>query len=213
MAIHADSFQFVFLNTSVNSSNYQEFGVECLLNTFSPNKEVALAQMIAYIDAVGNLVMADNTYLSTVRYSVYGTTTSVELPFPTAEYQAVNAAVPGTIRARPNGYADKVGKNGAGMAPLGTSISVTELTAIAGPSGRGRHFLPFINSDCVSSSGELVAGIRSSIFLHWDKFFNTDAGVIEKLEQKLLRANKTLIEPVVSVKAQPIFSNLRSRRR
>lgn len=197
-------------NDAVNAANYQ-------VNRFAFNAPVMdvdelAACILAYfytIEAVD--VFAQNTRIVGIDSRPNGSSGAVAVPFPTTAYAALVVAVP----ALPS-VTTYVGTIGAGnLAPLGTSISVSERTATVGPTGRGRHFLPFTSRNVVDTGGTLIPATGGAIEDAWNDFIRGDA-LVAGVPNPVVRPGSATGgggHTITSVKAQPVFSNLESRRR
>lgn len=210
-----------FQNANVDAGNYQICDVHTNdgATTLSPDR---LAQIIAYFATTN--VAAVNTSIVGVSARFNGAAGYTPLPFPTTEYAAVVAAATGdsvAVNPMATGYASNIGLTGSVLAPLGTSISVSERTATAGPTGRGRHFLPFIRSSAATAGGSVVAADGTEIELLYNYFLRGILGgvpfaaspPVADLFPVVTNSAGTPVHGITSVKAQPIFSNLESRRR
>lgn len=205
-----------FTNTAVAQANYQMCDVD-VQHAWIGSESLIVAQVLAYFAAVsGN--MAAGTKITECLVREIGSAGAYPFPFPVADYTAVKDAaltdgitVPGMAA-----YGTTIG-SGA-LCPLGTSISVSELTAFPGRSGRGRHFLPFASAGVVSAGGELGTGQPPIIIDCYNELirgFEPGGGLATS---PILTLNPAVTNGVTShtithVKPQPVFSNLESRRR
>lgn len=215
-----DHFVVRFVNTSVDPGNYQLVDFDRSPSGGTPTDAQIAAQLAAYFALTGSQVCASGTQIESISVRHSGSPGLVAIPFPTTEYAAIVAAViaaGGTIPGMGAGYGANFGAGA--LSPLGTSISVTELTATPGPTGRGRHFLPFINTGCVSAAGGLLATQQAFIRSAWDDMiFGIDgAGApfppMVNLSPVVTDAAQSHGYPILSIRPQPVFSNLESRRR
>lgn len=215
----SDRYTVLLTNDNVNELNFAEFGIELQDGNGATEIEQAV-QIIAYTAVVGAEVMADGTRIAGLKFKLAGTNTSVEVPFPTTAYgvfQAANVAnYPGMVAM--SAWGEVIGDSGAGLAPLGTSVVVTEYSTTGGPAGRGRHYLPFIGGTCITPGGYLDPTIRATIELAYNNLIRdvglspAAVGAVDLLPQ-IEQSNGLASKAVVAVKAQPVFSNLKSRRR
>ena len=215
----ADRYTVILTNDNVAELNFAEFGIELQDGNGATETEQAV-QILAYTAVVGAEVMADGTRLQGLKFRLAGTNTSVDVPFPTAAYGAFQAAnvanYPGMVAMA--AYGEVIGDPVAGLAPLGTSVVVTEYSTTGGPAGRGRHYLPFIGGTCITPGGYLDPTIRTTLELAYNNLIRdiglTPAAVgAVDLEPVIEASTGLTAKSVVGVKAQPVFSNLKSRRR
>lgn len=207
-----------FTNTSVPTTNYAlcDFDFNPLVGTTLPELG---AQIIGYLQQCD--VFAEATHLVDLSYRNAGAAGFTPLPFPVAEYAAVDAAavVDGFTSAPMTTYATRLAGTGV-LLPLGTSISVSERTAHAGPTGRGRHFLPFIAASVNNGVGQVASLYLSAIENAYNEFFlgikPGGGAATQPVPDPVIvvtNAAGTTQYPIVSCKPQAIFSNLESRRR
>lgn len=206
-------------NDNVNEINFAEFGIELQDGNAVSNEQTAV-QIIAYTAVVGAEVMADGTRLAGLKLREAGENVSIDYPFPVDAYdtfQTANVAnYPGMVAMA--AYGEVIGDPGAGLAPLGTSAVITEYSAIGGPAGRGRHYLPFIGGTCITPGGYLDPTIRATLELAYNNLIlGLDLSPIpvgaDPLMPVIENSAGTVAQTVTGVKAQPVFSNLKSRRR
>lgn len=214
----ADRFVLKFENDAVDANNFQEYGIETVFDPGVVPLDVAVAQIIAYAGCAAINCSAEGTRLVSIMYTEAGTNVSVPMPYPTALVAAIVTANSSLFNFPSpfNSYGDDLGDAGNTLAPLGTSIVQTEYTAIGGPGGRGRHYLPFVGQDAVDGSGFVRPLLRTSLqdaYKAFILFEDTLATGVVKLQPVVENAAKTTVTPITSVKCQPVFSNLSSRRR
>lgn len=196
-------------NANVDASNYQ-------LVNFDFNADVAdldgcAAACIAYLASCGaSDAIAGSSSIVGIESRAAGSAGAVSVPFPAAAYTALL----GTGTPPPTfALAYPAGIGGGAMCPLGTSISVSEKTATVGRTGRGRHFLPYTSNDAINGGGTLLAAVQGLIETYYDQFmFGTAIGISP---DPVVRAGGVYSggHPITVVKAQPVLSNLESRRR
>lgn len=214
-------YVFKFENTAVASSNYQIVDVD--VNPAGGTVRQNHAQILAYFSTVGFTTMGGVTRIAEVLYRPLGAAGAVALVFPTAEFAAVIAAATADgigPAGMPTGYGSQISAAG-NLAPLGTSISVSELTATVGRTGRGRHFLPFVGVNTMTGGGGLVAAqidrIREAYLYFLQGIVSSTlapaTSPVLNLSPLVTNAAGTPIHLITTVKPQPIFSNLASRRR
>jgi len=201
-----------FSNSNVDAANYQLVDLDASSVTTLTDEEVA-AQFIAFWVVVGPSVIATGTDLVEVVKYPGGGGAGVPIPFPVTEYAQLVVDVPG-LPAR-SAYPCSVGATASALAPLGTSVVVTEYTAVGGPGGRGRMFTPFAAVGCVETNGGVKLTARSAIetaYRLWlmDSPPTLSTGPVLPVLTHVSGATPTII---TTVKAQPVFSNLESRRR
>jgi hypothetical protein len=186
-------------------------------NTIS-SKEQCAAAILGYIGGNTGLFAA-GTKLVGLQVRAAGAAGSTQMPFPSVEYLALQSINPGVFAVW-GGYGAVPGAGGA-LCPLGTSVSVTENTLTVGPRGRGRHYLPYIQAAIVASNGGVTNGAQSGIRNAYEKafgFVDIGTGVHAPTVNPAVTRSPVPIGPnpyydIVNVKVQPVFSNLRSRRR
>lgn len=213
-----DRYSVKLRNTNVDATNFQIVDFSFYDNQPATVDET-LARIIGYLGYLGSVsVMATGTTISEIQLRAMGSAGGVAQPFPTAVYATlVTAAAAGgiTLPAMASGYGTTIGTDA--LCPLGTSISVSEITAVVGPTGRGRHFLPFIGRSTVSAGGTVGATTMTDILLLWsamidsfDPDYITSGG--DTLPCVSNRAG-TVPKSIRTIRPQPVFSNLESRRR
>lgn len=206
-----DRYVIKMLNDNVSATNYEQFGIECNLASNGVLQGQGAAQIIAYIAKNASAILANDSQIAAIMLTPSGTNLGVNIPFPVTEYAALkvlDAALP-TMTA----YGVAIGASG-GLAPLGTSIVVTEYTNVGGPAGRGRHFFPFYNKAKVDGNGLADSASRAAVVVNYSDWILGDgAFAVDGLTPLVVNALGTTTKAVLSVKAQPILSNLRSRRR
>jgi hypothetical protein len=207
-----DHYVVKFTNDAVNSLNFQLCDMD-VANTMGASDAQVLAQIIAYFAAQATESAAQNTRLADVIFYPAGTNFGLHPSFPATEFTAIHTE----YSSIPNltAYGQNVGRSGEALAPLGTSIVVTEYSATGGPGGRGRHFLPFISENLINSGGQVESTAIAAIEPNYGRFLmDNPAGTsITDLTPTVVKADQSVNAPVVAVKCQPVFSNLRSRRR
>lgn len=216
----ADKLILKFQSATVDPGNYQICDVDITTGTLGAQE---LAQIIAYFRKACGFVTVTDTSLVQILLRPHGSSGGTPLPFPQTEYDAmvVTAAAGGyTIPPMSTGYASNIGKSGSVLSPLGTSISVSERTDQPGPKGRGRHFLPYINTYVIAANGGVSATALSLVNDAYQVFIlgmlsTTEPGAfqVDPVDAVVTSAAGTIGYVINSVKAQPVFSNLESRRR
>lgn len=165
------------------------------------------ASILAYLAGMGG-IFSSGTNVVDVSVRPAGSAGGTSLAFPATEYATLSG-----IASLPSwtGYGSLPGATGA-LTPLGTSISVSERTATVGPTGRGRHFLPMVNTAIVTSGGVLNGTDITLVHDSYDFWLRGGSGG-PAFNPSV--SNHTLAHAfhITSVKPQPIFSNLESRRR
>lgn len=216
-----DRWTIVMVNDNVSELNYAEFGIEASLDSIPGSTlEEKAAQIIAYTACAAGQVCAEGTRIVALKHRPGGAEVSVNLPFPADEYAALQTAnvddFPWLIVM--DAYGEDIGDSGSGLQALGTSVVMTEYTETGGPAGRGRHYIPYINGTCVSAGGYLATSIRSTVELCYAAFIQNKltspaaSGTVD-LIPVVMNAGGTSHKVITYVKAQPVFSNLKSRRR
>lgn len=208
-----------FQNANVDASNYQM----CDLDTSAAvsSEDEFAAQIIAYFASLA--MQATDTSLVELSARAIGDPGFHSIAFPTTAYAAVAIAAAADsigINAMSTGYASNLGGSGHALAPLGTSVSVSEKTATAGPTGRGRHFLPFITSNVVNSGGTLVSTYLQTTLDAYNYFIrgikpdgSAATTPVVDLQPVVTNAAGSPTHAITTIKVQPVFSNLESRRR
>lgn len=209
-----------FTNPNVNPLNFQL--VDFDINNSVETVAMAAARIIGYLCQAD--VMAAGTILVSLDFRAFGSAGGVPIPFPVSEYSAVDAAAvaDGFTTAPRAVFPCPVGTSGTVLCPLGTSISVSEVSGVPGPTGRGRHFLPFINASTVLAGGTLDGTYVTAVQNAYNEFFlnNKPGGggiATAPLDAgsgiAITNVTGTPMHDVIVCKAQPVFSNLESRRR
>lgn len=208
-----------FTNSNVDATNYQLCDVHVDSAT-AINALQMYAQIIAYFAAVSG-GMGSGTRIAGLSERPSGTPGFTPLAFPTAAYAATVAAAASdgiTVPAMASGYATSLGSGV--LAPLGTSISVSERTATPGPTGRGRHFLPFVSQGIISAGGTVGTGhlaiiedCANEFFLGVDPSGGAATAPIVSMDPVITNSGGLIIHAITLYRPQPVFSNLESRRR
>jgi hypothetical protein len=205
-------FVLKFSNPNVDAANYQIVDHDLASTTLATDAE-ALAQLIAFWQQTGFNSIAVGTNLVEATLYPLGGGAGVAQPFPVAAHAALVVIDPTLPPA--TAFPVDVGASSSGLAPLGTSIVVSEYTAVGGPGGRGRLFIPFVAEATVTAGGTLdptIAATIATLYGHWIHG-GTFAFGTEDLEPVIVHRNGDPATDVTHVKAQPVFSNLESRRR
>lgn len=212
-------YQVYFTNSNIDPSNYQivDFDIDEAAAGSYFTGESELAAILIYLTVVSGGFGA-GTFINRVQYRAAGSPGYVPRLFPTTEYAAVRTDVISagySVPAMASGYATSLGSGI--LAPLGTSISVSELTATVGRTGRGRHFLPFVSQGVISAGGTVGTGhiaLVEGAFL--DILLGEAVGTVPGLLGDAVCISgpaSPAAKLITGVKCQPIFSNLESRRR
>lgn len=208
----ADKYIVRFANAQVNALNFQLCDVDVDGPSITPVQR-ASAQIIAYFAAQGIESMSNNTSITSVTVVQAGTNLGINVPFPVAQYAAIVAEFPSLPVM--TAYGVNIGRSSGTLAPLGTSIVVTERTGSGGPGGRGRHFLPFVSEELVNAQGQVAGTAITNLQANYGRFILDDTGASSLIDilPVLQNAGGSTKIPIVSAQVQPIFSNLASRRR
>lgn len=207
-------------NSNVSPANYQlidfdtdPFAVVGL--RYSTTSEIS-ASILVYLATLSG-GMAAGTSFTEVLYRAAGSAGSVSLPFPAADYASIAAAATTAGYTVPAIAAYGTTFGSGILAPLGTSISVSELTLTVGRTGRGRHFLPFVSQGVISAGGTVGSGhIILTEGAADDILLGQASGTVPALigiPWAMCGPASPTGKEIVNVKCQPIFSNLESRRR
>jgi len=215
----AARWQVIMVNDDVSASNPAQFGIE-VSSALTVLFEDQAAQIIAYATYAASQVCAAGTRILALKFVGPGENFSIDVPFPVAEYGALQSAndgdFPGLVPQ--SDYGVDIGDGGSGLQALGTSVVMTEYANVGGPAGRGRHFIPFINGSCVDAGGFLGSGPRQQLELAYTGMIFGSATTpaltgFEPLLPMIENAAGTTETPISRIKCQPVFSNLKSRRR
>lgn len=209
-----DRCVLTFTNTNVEATNYQQFGIEFSSPALGDYQKV-FAQIIAYAAAAG-VTMASGTSIENLKWIGAGTNVGIFVPFPVAEYADLVADSGGSIVAM-SAYGVDLVAPGFELCPLGTSIVVSEYTAIGGPAGRGRHFLPFTSTQNLTAGGLVDLATRTLVTEAYSDLILNPAGgsysTAIAVNPVVGNSAGTTETAITNVKVQPVFSNLESRRR
>lgn len=197
-------------NDNVDPNNFQLVGF-----TFdnTENDPVNTSLVLAYLAEASN-TYASGTRIIGVSARTAGSAGGVDVPFPVTEYAANASGGAADGHPLPAMAAYGVSIGGGGLTPLGTSISVSERTSTVGPTGRGRHFLPFTSTTQITAGGRLAPSTITEISDKWRYWFGYGPSSPYVLVGPVI-TNRLLAIPkvILTVKAQPVLSNLESRRR
>lgn len=192
--------------------NIAQFGIEIHSAEATPVPQVA-AQIIAYPVKCRANFLASGTLITRLQLRAAGTGGFVDVVFPDSEYNDLVANDAGL--AEMHDYGDTVLGASGGLAPVGTSVCMTERTDDFGRSGRGRHFLPFVNKAKVDGAGLFNESDREACEDAYRDYIidgNLTFGSVS-LNAVVQNAAHTTQKPIVAIEAQAVLSNLRSRRR
>jgi hypothetical protein len=184
--------------------------------------EQCAAAIVGYLGGIQG-AFATGTKLVALKARGAGTVGAISLGFPVVEYNALRALATGSFPAITS-YGTLPGSlvgGGGSLAPLGTSLSVTEQTLTPGPRGRGRHYLPYMAAGNVAANGGASTALVTLVKSQWEKAMGlSDLGASQLAPQvkPCVTRAPVAVGPnpyydIASIKAQPVFSNLRSRRR
>lgn len=173
----------------------------------------AAARIVGYLGSWCASYGAAGSTLTGIDYTAWGSGGAIALPFPTAAYADVLAVFPGLPDADGWGYA--YGGTGT-LTPIGTSVLVREATSSPARRAKGRHYLPFVGADAVTTAGQLGSAVALNITDNYGYMF-----LGQSLGGDSIAAVNTLVVSrkfnqqlaIQSVGCSPILSNLRSRRR
>jgi hypothetical protein len=198
-----------FVNTAVGASNPAV--VDFDFNTARSANECAAA-ILGYIGKIGGS-FAVGTQLTGITSRPGGAAGAVQMGWPTAEYAnlvAVAGAVPW------GAYGGIPGSVGA-LCPLGTSVSVSEISTTPGRHGRGRHYLPFFSVGNVVAGGTLnpltITNTLNAFKLMMGLPPQVGVGAPAVVPAITSGVAGAPYFDVTDVKPQAIMSNLASRRR
>lgn len=208
-----DHYVVKFTNDNVNPNNFALCDADFNDAGATASPTQALADLIAYFAGQGAESMADTTRIVGVTYYPAGTNFGLATTFPTVAYAAIKAiysSLP-TMTA----YGVNIGRSGESLAPLGTSIVMTEYTAIGGPGGRGRHFVPFISENLINAQGTVATTAQTNMDANYRRFLMDTPTALPggSVLPGVVNAAQSHYTAITLPKTQPIFSNLRSRRR
>ncbi|HEV8177034.1 MAG TPA: hypothetical protein VGP44_05035 [Gemmatimonadales bacterium] len=207
-----------FQNDNVDATNYQivDFDIDYTIVGVPQSSNEQVAEILAYFGALSG-GFATGTRLVEVGWRGPGSAGATPWPFPLTEYNAIRADPDAGPWALPAWTAYGTAMGSGNLAPLGTSISVSERTAQVGRTGRGRHFLPFTSANTVSAGGTVGTGRLALIDDAYATFLlgagTTPLAATPAPGVVVSNRAKTTAYAITTVKAQPVFSNLESRRR
>jgi hypothetical protein len=196
-------------NDTVGSANPSvvDFDIEAGVDI----KSAAMRVMI-YLVAASSQCMAVGTRVTGIRWRDVGQNGSVDVAFDPAEHAVQRALIAAQV-AVPQEVAYGRSLGGGGLAPIGTSVCVSEYTAFPGRSGRGRHFLPFITSLAVDSAGTLKDTSLDALQVITDQALGIDGtSPFSDLNLCVRGPAQPDFKRVQSAKVRKTLSNLESRR-
>lgn len=202
-----------FENSNVSSANYALIDFDFRSTDLSMEQLGAL--VITYCEVMGGRgILGDDTILQGVQQRAIGTAGFLPLPYPVTQASTAMADYNtefSTALTSAGAYGVTLG---AGvLAPLGTSVSVSEITGHAGRTGRGRHFLPYVSAGAVDSSGQLLSAGRTYVEQAYN-FLILDNTTFSGAPIPVVTGTwDGTGHEIIACKAQPVFSNLESRRR
>lgn len=158
---------------------------------------------------------ASGTRLQGITYRGAGTAGAISIAWNTEIYNAINTYLAG-LGGSPldvGAYGVDIGQSGLGLAPVGTSIVMSERTATLGRTGLGRHYLPFIAASAITTAGLLntatgnaVEGLATDLL---KSVYTSTVGFGAAVSNSSMSAFQVITE----YSANSVVSNLRSRRR
>lgn len=197
-------------NQSVGTANFAivDFDVSYPYTGGLTEAQIA-AQLLYYFQ--DGIYAASGTSIDDISARPAGSAGAHHVPFPVVEYAAVQAANPShTIPMIAYGT---VFGSGA-ISPIGTSITVSEYTAIAGRSYQGRHYLPFVGAGSIASDGLLSTAVVASVHAAYNDAILGGVGAPVVDLVPLVHSTKLGTDtPIVSVTVSATPSNLKTRRR
>jgi hypothetical protein len=173
--------------------------------------DVYAARALIYLTRTAPNVFAAGTRILGARWRPFGEAGSIDVEFPDAEWEHLVAGVPMFVPPNPHAYGAPLGSGT--LAPIGTSVCVSEQTATPGRTGRGRHFLPFISAQAVTADGAF--GNERAIDVEADAFRFLIGGAAAGLDPvgfSVIGKAAGAYKPVTNVKVRKNFSSLASRR-
>lgn len=196
-------------NDAVDPSNPQQFSF-VMDNVFTDADNAA--RCLAYWSNQSNTCAA-NTRVTGVTVRAAGSAGATDIPFPVTEFADLKTLgdANGFGLTTQSAYGLALGTGS--LCPLGTSVSVSERTATVGPTGRGRHFWPFIQEGIVTGGGRLAAATITSLTDSYNYWFLAADTLPNAANTGVSPGDLATIATITSVKPQPVFSNLESRRR
>lgn len=171
----------------------------------------AAAQILAYFQYPA--VLTTQSYVKQILLRRSGSAGNVSVPFPVTEYAALKA-LRSAYLVTMTAYSVAFGVGD--LSPVGTSVNMRELTGIAGRSYQGRHFVPWVSQDMVSSDGRFdgtgQTALRASYF---DYLLGDDPGGSGgvNLFPQVFSTKLSVYTPIIDATPQAVLSNLRTRRR
>lgn len=192
-------------NTTIGGGNPAYVGF-----TFNNSKSDAenAAAAFLYVASASAQMMAAGSAVESISMRAAGSLGALELPFPISELADLQAALAGPNVSSTVYTSYGVTLGGGNLAAVGTSACISERTATLGRTGIGRHFLPFVTSAAISAAGLFASSNANNVELSYEAVF-FDGGFVPVVTPAALTAPK----PVVTVIANEILSNLRTRRR
>lgn len=181
--------------------------------TGGPTPEQFAAQCICYLAYAD--VCATGTGISAVTYRAQGAPGSYGLNI--ADVVTASVDINDEVPSIPDwgGLNANIGQNGNTLGPVGTSICVSEYTALLSRRGRGRHFIPFIQRGRIANEGTFTSTAVDNVSQAWGTLFGGSyTWTLPWVMPNAVRSEAANVaNDIVSVIARPIPSNLRSRRR
>jgi hypothetical protein len=209
-AVGPKHFRAVFSNDTMGGNANQ---AQCGFG-FNPggafDVDTAAAEVIMYVTQW----LANNSSATSRLQNIYyrNTPASAEVPvaFPTTEVAAISADFP--LASFPSAYGQSFGAGSP--SGLGVGICVTEYSALAGRSRRGRHFLPYVAEASVDSGGQLI-GTQASDNDNWASSMFIDAAFasVPAYNWSVWSPKLNTYTTIVRTQTRLAPSLLRSRRR
>jgi hypothetical protein len=170
------------------------------------------ARVIAYLSGPGEVAL--DTIITGIDVILPGAAGAIPQPFPAVAYAAIKAT--NSFLVAMSAYGVTYGSGD--LTPVGTSVTVSLYTGLAGRSGMGRHYRPWPSKAVIDGAGELASAYVAGIEEAYNACFLAMGGVtwtaVPTVAMAAVYSPKLGVEnQVVVPRVSQEFARLRSRQR
>lgn len=201
-------YQVEIRNSAVGAGNPAYVKFDLAPNGFTIAENAAW--IIAYLSVGGDAATGTSIAGMTVQNDGVGTLHPIV--FPTAAYAVVRAG----NAFLPAMSAYNVAYGTGGLAPAGSSVTVSVYSSLFNRKGYGRHYRPFLRSGALDGAGALDGLYVSGIEEGYNAAFLGVSGttwVLSRAANPVVVSSTAGQNPVIAVKVSNQVANLHTRRR
>lgn len=185
-----------------------------------PSGESFIYQMYVQRNDAGNMTIADLVAAADAWQNALKTsgTPLVSAYSPTTVWSLIQADLvdvsSGHSTERGFGTVSMLGTASGGVNPLppGVAVAVTLRSTVAGPTGRGRFYLPPPNVGQVSTTGRLSTAGLAQLAGALANAFTALAGLTNPIEACIYSRTHRLVHPAIKGDVGDVFDSMRTRR-